>query len=103
MRDPAHELRVGAERLVEDAVAELLERARGVPHLDPRRARAWRDHVHREEVVVDDEDARRREVVARPGGERDRAQAGRTAPLVVAEREDRHRDGGRRARELVAR
>ena len=71
--DPAHERLVGAERPVEDAVAELLERPGRVPYLEPDRARARPDHVHREEVVVDDEGARRREVVAGPGGERDRA------------------------------
>ena len=63
-RDPFDERLVGAEGPVEHAVAELLERAGGVPDLDPDRPRPRVDHVQREEVVVDDERPRRGEVVA---------------------------------------
>ena len=66
--DPPGQLLVRAERLVEHAVADLLERAAGVPGLDDGRALARLDDVDREEVVVDDEDARGRQVVARGHG-----------------------------------
>ena len=66
--DPAGQRLVHPERLVEDAVADLLERAAGVPGLDDRRPRARLDDVDREEVVVDDEDARGRQVAAGDDG-----------------------------------
>ena len=62
--DPPGQLLVRAERLVEQAVAHLLEGAAGVPRLDDGRALARVDDVDREEVVVDDEDARGGQVVA---------------------------------------
>ena len=52
-----------AEGLVENAVADLLEGAARVPGLDDGRPGLGRDDVDREEVVVDDEHARGREVV----------------------------------------
>ena len=85
-RDHAHERLVGAELPVEDAVAELLERAGRVPHLEPQRPRARRDHVDREEVVVDDEGARGGEVVAGARGRDDRPQATRDAAAADARR-----------------
>src|SRR5829696_7383887 len=60
-----NELLVGAERLVDHAVTDLLERTSPVPGLDAIRAGARADDVHRKKPVVDDEHARRREVVAR--------------------------------------
>ena len=67
------ELIVHPERLVEHAVADLLECAAGVPGLDDGRPGSRPDHVDREEVVVDDEHPRGREVVRGddrvPGGD----------------------------------
>ncbi len=90
-RDHAHEGLVGAELPIEDAVAELLERAGRVPHLEPQRPRTRRDHVDREEVVVDDEGTGGGEVVAGSSGGDDRAQATRDAALL-APGEDGDRD-----------
>ena len=55
---------VGAEGLVREAVAELLEGAAGMPDLGNRRPRAWPNDIQRQEVVVDDDDAGPREVIA---------------------------------------
>ncbi len=61
--DPVRERLVGPERLVEHAVADLLERPGGVPRLDDRGPVARPDDVDGEEVVVDDEDPRGRQVI----------------------------------------
>ena len=67
---PAGERLVDPERLVEHAVADLLERPARMPGLDDRRPGARLDDVDREEVVVDDEHPRRW-----PGGRRRRPPA----------------------------
>ena len=66
--DPAGQRLVHPERLVEDAVADLLERAAGVPGLDDRRPPARLDDIDREEVVVHDEHARRGQIAAGDDG-----------------------------------
>ena len=90
--DPPGQRLGRAERLVEHAVAELLERARGMPGLDDGRARPGADHVDREVVVVHDEQPSRGQVVARDG----RAPEGpETSTEVTARRvrEDHDLDG----------
>ena len=91
---------VGSERLVQHAVAELLERPGRVPGLDDRGAGPRSDDVDREEVVVDDEQARRREVVARPQGMAERRDAAAT-PAGRTIGEDDERDRRMPAFELV--
>ena len=66
--DRAGVLLVRPEPRVEHAVAELLERPAGVPDLDEGGTPPRPDDVHREEVVVDDEEPGGREVEARPQG-----------------------------------
>ena len=100
-RDPAHERLVGAERQAEHAVAELLERPGRVPDLEAHRSRAGPDHVHREEVVVDDERPRRRQVVAGPGGERHGLEAADDAALR-AEHEHGDQHGRPAGRQLLS-
>ncbi len=89
--DPLGQLLVRPERLVEQAVADLLERPAGVPGLDDRRAAARVDDVDREEVVVHDEHARGGEVVARDQRLAEGRDPATQAPCRPA-CEDDHRD-----------
>ena len=91
-RRPAHALLVRAEGPVEDAVAELLERAAGVPGLDVDGAGSGPHDGHREEVVVDDRHALAREVVPGAHGLPRRAEARPPAGGgPVGEDDDPHR------------
>ena len=85
-------------RLVQDAVAEPLERAGGVPDLDAGGARPRRDDVHREEVVVDDDRRARRRGGSPRAGCRGPARGGPSRPPAAQRQAHDRRPPGGRAR-----
>ena len=91
---------IGDKKVIEHAVADLLERTRGMPRLDDRGPGPRADDVDREEVVVDHDHPRRRQVV--PGDHR--LPGGGEAPAQPARRAMRQhhdRDGGMPSGQVV--
>ena len=99
--DLANELLAGPERLVENAVADLLERAARVPRLDDGRLGLGIDDVDREEVVVDDEHAATWPGSTRRGSPRTSRRTCRRAPRPEGRVRTTTRERAAPPRELV--